>query len=50
VNDKPWKFQPIPEMHGKSFNDVCLKVGKGMCVIVFTDEDTLAKDLEKDLK
>jgi len=47
---KPWKFQPVPEMHGKSVSDVCLKVGKGICVIVFTDENELKKDLENDLK
>ncbi len=37
-------------MHGKSFKDVCAKVGKGMCVILFTDENELSKDLESDLK
>ncbi len=37
-------------MHSKSISDVCLKVGKGMCVIVFTDENELKKDLENDLK
>ena len=40
----------MPELHGKSVNDVCLKIGKGMCVIVFTDENELKKDLENDLK
>lgn len=37
-------------MHGKSMKDVCLKVSKGLCVIIFTDEDSLDKKLEKELK
>ena len=40
----------IPEMHGKSFGDVCTKIGKGMCVILFTDEKELPKEIESELK
>lgn len=37
-------------MHEKSVNDICLKMGKGLCVILFTHENELDKELEAEIK
>ncbi len=47
--DKPWLFQAIPEMHGKSSKDVCLGQAKTLCIITFSPEP-LSKDKIDDLK
>ena len=32
---KSWLFEPVPELTGKSANDICLGLDKTLCIIVF---------------
>merc|ERR1712014_77289 len=49
---KPWLVQEIPELTGKSYNDICFK-GEGLCVIYLKEgeisqaEVDMLKGLEK---
>ena len=35
VDDKPWRFAPVPEMNKKSAKEICLGLDKTFCVIYF---------------
>lgn len=42
---KPWLVQEVPELTGKSANDICFK-GEGLCVIYLVDGDVSAAETE----
>ena len=42
---KPWLVQEVPELTGKSANDICFK-GEGLCVIYLKDGDVSADETE----
>jgi len=42
---KPWLVQEVPELHGKSANDICFK-GEGLCVIYLKDGQADSKDID----
>jgi hypothetical protein len=41
---KPWLVQKVPELTGKSANDICFK-GEGLCVIYLKDGETSADEV-----
>merc|ERR1719356_2085407 len=42
---KPWLVQEVPELTGKSANDICFK-GEGLCVIYLKDGEVSAAETE----
>merc|ERR1711862_835548 len=42
---KPWLVQEVPELTGKSSNDICFK-GEGLCVIYLKDGDVSSAETE----
>lgn len=42
---KPWLVQEVPELTGKSANDICFK-GEGLCVIYLVDGDVSATETD----
>jgi len=42
---KPWLVQEVPELTGKSANDICFK-GEGLCVIFLKDGDVSAAETD----
>ncbi len=45
--DKPWLFQAIPEMNKKSAKDICLKLKKSLCIILFSKEQPSKEVLDE---
>lgn len=42
---KPWLVQEVPELTGKSANDICFK-GEGLCVIYLKDGETTSAETD----
>merc|ERR1712193_146633 len=42
---KPWLVQEVPELTGKSSNDICIK-GEGLCVIYLKAGDLSSKETD----
>jgi len=49
--NKPWLFEPLPELNGKSSKDICLNVDGILCVVLVNDGAPTPQnvDLMKDI-
>jgi len=46
-DEKPWLFEPIPELTDKSAKEICYDLDKTLCVIVFSSGKPSAETIEE---